>query len=67
MTAKLLCPEEIDARFNWPLGTAARLARRRRLPHYQLPDGVLRFVWDEVNALMKHVPPQGREEVRIVE
>jgi hypothetical protein len=49
-------PEEIDRALNWALGTAARLARRRRLPHYVLPDGSLRFCWEEVEALVRHVP-----------
>ena len=49
-------PEQIDRRLNWPLGTAARLARRKRLPHYVLPDGSLRFRWPEVEPLVRHVP-----------
>jgi hypothetical protein len=59
---ELLYPEEIDTRLNWPLGTATRLARRRRLPHYCLPDGSLRFAWDEVEVLIKRVPAQKCEE-----
>jgi hypothetical protein len=51
-----LYPEEIDNRLNWPLGTAKRLARQRRLPHYVLPDGSIRFVWDEVKETVQQVP-----------
>jgi hypothetical protein len=58
-----LAPEDIDARLNWSLGTAARLARRKRLPHYVLPDGSIRLRWDEVEALVRHVPPLDRVEV----
>jgi hypothetical protein len=49
-------PEEVDQRLTWPLGTATRLARRRRLPHYVLPDGSLRFRLAEVEALVRRVP-----------
>jgi hypothetical protein len=55
----LLYPEDIDARLNWPLGTAARLARRKRLPHYVLPDGSIRLRWDEVAPLVRRVPLGG--------
>jgi hypothetical protein len=48
-------PEEIDRRLNWPLGMAARLARRKRLPHVILPDGSLRFLWADVAALLHQV------------
>jgi hypothetical protein len=54
-----LYPEDIDRRLNWALGTAKRLARRRRLPHYLLPDGSTRFVWEEVEALVERVPAAG--------
>jgi hypothetical protein len=43
MPTDLLYPDEIDARLNWPVGRAARLARRRTLPHYVLPDGSVRL------------------------
>jgi hypothetical protein len=52
----LLYPATIDRLLNWPLGTAARLARRRRLPHYVLPDGSIRFRQHEVEAVVNHVP-----------
>ena len=48
-------PEQIDNLLNWPLGTAARLARRGKLPHYRLPDGSIRFDRDEIAALIVHV------------
>jgi hypothetical protein len=50
-------PEDIDRSLNWPLGTAARLARRNKLPHYRLPDDSIRFRKDEVEALVRRVPP----------
>ncbi len=51
-----LYPEEIDERLNWPLGRAERLARRRRLPHVVLPDGSVRFEWQEIESLIRRVP-----------
>lgn len=60
-----LYPEDIDRKLNWPLGTTSRLARRKKLPHYCLPDGTLRFVWREISALVVHVQeetPQAIEE-----
>jgi hypothetical protein len=59
---ELLYPEQIDKRLNWPLGTAARLARRRQLPHYLLPDGAVRLSWEEVAPLVRHVPRHERQE-----
>ncbi len=52
-----LDPETIDQRLGWPLGRAARLARRGVLPSYVLPDGALRFRWEEVEALIVHRGP----------
>jgi hypothetical protein len=49
----LIYPEEVDRRLNWPLGKAERLARNRKLPHYVLPDGSIRFRWSEIEALVK--------------
>lgn len=57
----LLYPEEIDDRLTWPLGRAERLARRRQLPHVVLPDGSIRFEWDSVEAMLKHVSVETRE------
>ena len=53
----LLYPEDVDQRLNWPLGRAARLARQRRLPHVLLPDGSVRFRWEEIEPLVLAVPP----------
>lgn len=55
-------PEEIDKRFNWPLGRAQRLARRRRLPHVLLPDGSVRFEWEEVEKLVERVSIESHRE-----
>jgi hypothetical protein len=60
----LLYPEDIDGRLNWPLGTASRLARRGRLPHYRLPDGSIRLRWSEIKPLVQRVPAQVPEGVR---
>jgi hypothetical protein len=51
-----LYPEEIDQRLSWPLGRAARLARRQQLPHVVLPDGSIRFEWPTIEAMVKRVP-----------
>jgi len=50
-------PHEIDTAFRWPLGRAERLARRGRLPHLRLPDGSIRFSFDEVSKLITRVNP----------
>jgi len=52
----LLYGEEIDQRLNWPLGRAERLARQRRLPHVLLPDGSIRFHWEEIERLILPIP-----------
>ena len=54
--SNLLYPEEIDQRLNWPLGRAERLAKQRRLPYVLLPDGSLRFDWEEIEPLVLRVP-----------
>jgi len=51
-------PEDIDKRLNWPLGKSERLARRRKLPHVLLPDGSIRFIWEEIERLLVHVPAE---------
>jgi hypothetical protein len=60
--AEFAYAEQIDSCLNWPLGTAARLARRRQIPHYLLPDGSVRFRLKEIEALVRHVPAQDRAE-----
>ena len=50
--------EEIDQRFGWPLGRAERLARRKRLPHVVLPDGAIRFEWEDIEPLLVRVPAE---------
>jgi hypothetical protein len=59
-----LYPEDIDRHLNWPLGTAARLARRHQLPHYRMPDESIRFRLDEVTDLVRYVPLTVTGEVR---
>jgi hypothetical protein len=61
--SEYLYPEEIDHHLNWPLGTASRLARRHRLPHYRLSDDSIRFRLEEVKALVRHIPSVNAEEV----
>lgn len=51
----LVYPDDIDTALNWPIGTVRRMARRRRLPHYLLPDGEIRFRLDEVMPLIQRV------------
>jgi hypothetical protein len=65
--AELIYPEQIDRNLNWPLGTAARLSRRKQLPHYLLPDGSIRLCWKEVVALVRYVAPRERQEMVRVE
>jgi len=48
--------DEIDKRVGWPLGRADKLARKRLLPHLLLPDGAIRFQWDEISPLIVPVP-----------
>jgi hypothetical protein len=55
-TMELLYPEDVDQRLNWPLGRAERLARQRRLPYVMLPDGSIRFRWEEIEHLVLSVP-----------
>ena len=53
----LLYPEDVDQRLNWPLGRAERLARQRRLPYVLLPDGSIRFRWEDIERLLLPVSP----------
>ena len=59
----LLYPTDVDQRLNWPLGRAEKLARQRRLPHVLLPDGSVRFRWDEIEPLVLAVPPSVSAEI----
>lgn len=61
MNSPFVSPEQVDRELNWPIGTAARLARRRQLPHYLLPDRSIRFRLEEVKALIRYVPVQIEE------
>lgn len=63
MATDLINADEVDRRFCWLTGTAEKLARRNRLPHYLLPGGGLRFRWVEVAAMVQHVQPTA-ESVR---
>lgn len=62
MTPDLLRPEEIDHRLNWPPGRTSRLARRKMLPHYLLPDNAIRLRWAEVEPLIHRMPARARVE-----
>ena len=46
---------DIDKRLNWPLGRAEALARRGKLPHVVLPDGLIQFEWPAIEAMLRHV------------
>jgi len=51
-----LTPEQLDDRLSWPPGRAERLARQRHLPHVLLPDGRIRFLWEQVERHITYVP-----------
>jgi hypothetical protein len=51
-----LTPEQVDARLSWPPGRSERLARQRRLPHVLLPDGRIRFIWEQIERLIVPIP-----------
>ena len=51
-----ITPEDVDRRLGWKPGRAERLARQRRLPHVLLPDGSVRFVWNDLEPLIVRVP-----------
>lgn len=53
---ELLYATDVDQRLNWPLGKTERLARQRRLPYVLLPDGSIRFKWEEIQRLLLAVP-----------
>lgn len=59
----LLYPEDVDRRLNWPIGRAARMAKRKRLPHLVLPDGSVRFEWAKIEPLLLQVEAAHRSEV----
>ena len=54
--------DEIDKRMGWKPGRAERLARQRRLPHVILPDGSIRFDWNEIEPLIIRVPAVASNE-----
>ncbi len=62
MRQPILDPDDIDHLFRWPPGRAARLARRGKLPHYRLPDGSLRFMREEIERSIVHVPAASEAE-----
>lgn len=51
----LIYPEDVDSRLGWKPGRAERLARQRRLPYVLLPDGSIRFDWNEIEPLLVRV------------
>jgi hypothetical protein len=53
---ELLYPIDVDQRLNWHLGKAEKLARQRRLPYVLLPDGSIRFRWEDIERLLLAVP-----------
>lgn len=52
---------EIDQRLSWPTGRAERLAKRGKLPHVILPDGEIRFLWEEVQGAIVRKPVEHRQ------
>ena len=57
----LLYPEDVDRRLNWPLGRAARMAKQKRLPHVVLPDGSIRFEWQQIELLLRQIAADDRK------
>jgi hypothetical protein len=53
---EFLYPEDVDQKLNWPLGRAAKLAKQRRLPYILLPDGSIRFNWEQIEPLIVEIP-----------
>ncbi len=62
----LIYGEEVDRRLNWSLGRAERLARKQKLPHYVLPDGSIRFSWEDVEQLIRPVAIANESEAHDV-
>lgn len=60
----LIYGEEVDRRLNWSLGRAERLARKQKLPHYVLPDGSIRFAWEDVAQLIRPVAIDNESEAQ---
>lgn len=58
----LLLGTDIDKRLNWRLGHAEKLARRKRLPYIALPDGSIRFKWEDIEAVIREVPIAGTKD-----
>ena len=58
-----LFAEDVDRHLGWRPGRAERLARQRRLPHVLLPDGSIRFDWEEIEPLIVHVPAVANADV----
>ena len=61
---ELLYATDVDQRLNWPLGKAEKLARQRRLPYVLLPDGSIRFRWEEIEWLVLSVPSAASIDAR---
>ena len=55
----LIRGEEVDQKLGWPIGRADKLARKGKLPHVLLPDESIRFQWDAISALIRHVAMPG--------
>lgn len=51
-----LTGQDVDRRLSLRPGTADRLARRGLLPHVQLPNGIIRFAWDEIASVLSRQP-----------
>ena len=60
---ELLFGEEIDRRLRWSPGRSERLARRNALPHLVLPDGAIRFSWDDVAKTIRRVSGTIRRDI----
>ncbi len=53
MTENLLKAVEVDLLLRYPIGRAAKLAKKGLLPHVVLPDGSVRFERDQLEAALR--------------
>ncbi len=66
MFTDLVYPEVVDKHLGWTLGTARRMARRGKLPHYTIPNGEIRFRLVEIEPLVVRVPQAEKQEAALV-
>jgi hypothetical protein len=52
----MLTPEDVDLLCQWPAGKARKMANKKKIPHYRLPDGEPRFLREHLVGLFTFVP-----------